>query len=139
ATLAGRSHSRCTSPRQYASAANLTSLGSLASGSASAPATIAGRYSRATPGRSKIAAPPPVRRFAGGSPNEARPSRFIHQREDQVSMGIEIVHAYHQLAKARLPEILGNELEVALAQLAWGRLFQLRRAAKKVPHDPPAV
>ncbi len=52
----GRSQTRCVSPRQYSSGANVTACTSVPTGIVSAAATASARWSRATPCRSKTSA-----------------------------------------------------------------------------------
>ena len=52
---------------------------------------------------------------------------------DQVAARIQIVDRDQQLAEPRLPEIVGQHLDVAARQILGRRLLQLRRAAQQIP------
>ena len=126
------------SPRQYASAANLTSLGSLASGTASAPATIAGRYSRATPARSNISA----RRSSAASlvGRRMRPGR----RDSSTSAKIRsrwasrswtpITSSQSQAARGSRRRARGSA-----GPARAGPVVSVAPRHEEVPQDPPAV
>ncbi len=131
AMLAGRSVSRCVSPRQYASWAKVTSLGSLTPGSVSAAASTSVDVIPRPAG--EIVRLGATRRGGAWRREQRFPIRLPQQAEHQVATRVEVVHHQQQLAKARLAEVLGQQLGIAPAEVS--RIRRLERGA--APQNAP--
>jgi hypothetical protein len=80
-----------------------------------------------------------VRGIDGRAAHQVAPAVRVHEREHEIAPGVDIVHAHDELAKARLAEVLVQQLDIAPRQLEVRRLFQVRRASHEVPHHAPAM
>ena len=57
----------------------------------------------------------------------------LQQAEDHVTPGVDVVDDEQELAKAGLPEIFGQQLDVFAGQFETRRRAQRGRAANEVP------
>ena len=76
--------------------------------------------------------------WGGGFPGDARSEKRLsmgrrEQSEHNVGPDVEIVGNEQELAKPRLPQVLGEQLGVAARHLGVGRQRERRRAANQIP------
>ena len=132
ARLPGRSQTRCVSPRHGPSGANVTRCGSVASGIASAADSASMAWSRPTPLRSNASAVRAADSPPGLVKNRAR-WFWARSAKIEIAARIHVVDGHEQLAESWLPEVLGDELDIAASELDRRRRRQRRGAPNQIP------
>ncbi len=60
----------------------------------------------------------------GRPPHQIAASRFADEREDEIAVGVQVVHRDQELAEAGLSQVVHQQLSVPTAQVVGSRLLQ---------------